>query len=101
MYCQIKLVPVSPKISGLVFETSKELRILVKIRFMSEIIFLIEEADEGGFIAKAVSESIITQAETLEDLKNLVKDAVRCHFDIDKLPKLIRFHFVRDEVFAV
>jgi hypothetical protein len=68
---------------------------------MNEIIFLVEEADEGGFIAKALGESIITQAETIEELKNYVKDAVRCHFDIDKLPKLIRFHFVRDEVFAI
>jgi predicted RNase H-like HicB family nuclease len=68
---------------------------------MNEVIFLIEEAAEGGYIAKALSESIITQAETLDELKSMVKDAVRCHFDPENLPKLVRFHFVRDEVFAV
>ena len=68
---------------------------------MNEIIFLVEEADEGGYIAKALGESIITQAETLDELKEMAKDAVRCHFDEDKLPKLIRFHFVKDEVFSI
>ncbi len=68
---------------------------------MNEIIFLVEEADEGGFIAKALGESIVTQAETLDELKVQVRDAVRCHFEADKLPKMIRFHFVRDEVFAI
>jgi hypothetical protein len=56
---------------------------------MNEVIFLVEEADEGGFIARALSESIITQAETLQDLKVMVKDAVKCHFASNKLPKII------------
>ncbi|MDZ4846868.1 MAG: hypothetical protein SH857_15120 [Chitinophagales bacterium] len=68
---------------------------------MNEIIFLVEEADEGGFIAKAVGESIITQAETIQELKTLLKDAVKCHFDVANLPKLIRLHYVREEVIAV
>jgi predicted RNase H-like HicB family nuclease len=67
---------------------------------MSEIIFVIEEAPEGGYIARAPGESIFTQAETLEDLHARVRDAVHCHFDEGQGPKLIRLHFVRDEVIA-
>lgn len=67
---------------------------------VSEIIFVIEEAPEGGYIAKAVGESIFTQAEDLGLLQERVRDAVRCHFDEGKAPKMIRLHFVRDEVIA-
>ena len=66
---------------------------------MKEIIFIVEESPEGGFIAKGVGVSIFTEAETAEELKNEVRDAVRCHFDDDE-PKLIRLHYVKDEVFA-
>ena len=65
---------------------------------MSEIIFVIEEAPEGGYSAKAVGESIFTQADNLAVLQDRVRDAVRCHFDEGKTPKMIRLHFVRDEV---
>lgn len=67
---------------------------------MSEIIFVFEEAPEGGYIAKAVGESIFTQAESPGLLQERVRDAVRCHFDEGKAPKMIRLHFVRDEVIA-
>ena len=67
---------------------------------MSEIIFIVEDAPEGGFIARAVGEGIFTQAATVDELRDRVRDAVRCHFDKGKVPKLIRMHFVRDEVFA-
>jgi len=68
---------------------------------MNELIFLIEESDEGGYIAKALGESIVTQSETLAELKEMIKDAVKCHFDVEHLPKMIRLHFVKEEVFAV
>ena len=68
---------------------------------MNELIFLVEEADEGGYIAKALGESIITQSETIDELKMMIKDAVKCHFDLNKIPKMIRLHFVKEEVFAV
>ena len=68
---------------------------------MSEIIFLVEEADEGGYTAKALGASIYTQAETLPELKEMAKDAVRCHFEETEMPKMIRFHFVKEEVFAI
>ena len=67
---------------------------------MNEIIFLIEEAVEGGFTARALGESIFTEAETLDTLRQQVRDAVNCHFDEGKAPKVIRLHFVREEVLA-
>ena len=68
---------------------------------MNEIIFLIEDALEGGFIARAVGESIFTEADTMEQLKVNIKEAVECHFDDDKKPKLIRLHVIKEEVIAV
>jgi hypothetical protein len=68
---------------------------------MNEIFFLVEEDIEGGYVAKAIGESIITQSDSLNDLKEMIKDAVRCHFDIQQLPKIIRLHFVRDEVISL
>lgn len=59
---------------------------------MSEIIFLVEEADEGGFTARAVSESIFTEGDTLDDLRRNVREAVECHFEDNRAPKLIRLH---------
>jgi hypothetical protein len=67
---------------------------------MSEIIFVVEDAPEGGLVARAVGEGIFTQADTIDELRGRIRDAVRCHFDEGKAPKLIRMHFVRDEVFA-
>ena len=68
---------------------------------MSEVIFIVEEAPEGGFTARAVGESIFTEADSLAELHANARDAVRCHFDEEKRPKLIRLHFTRDEVIAV
>lgn len=68
---------------------------------MNEIIFVIEEVVEGGFTARALGESIFTEAETLDTLRQQVRDAVNCHFDEGKAPKVIRLHFVRDEVLAL
>ena len=68
---------------------------------MSEIVFLVEEAAEGGFTAKALGESIITEANDLAELRTNVRDAVQCHFENEaQRPKVIRLHFVRDEVIA-
>lgn len=68
---------------------------------MNEIIFIIEESNEGGFEARALGYSIFTEAEDMDSLKKSVKDAVLCHFDKNKMPKLIRLHQVKDEVMAV
>ena len=68
---------------------------------MTEIIFLVEEDIDGGYIARSFSEAIFTQADDLIDLRTMVKDAVHCHFpDEQNRPKLIRLHIVHDEVIA-
>jgi hypothetical protein len=67
---------------------------------MQELIFVVEEAPEGGFIARALGVSIFTEAETLASLRDQVRDAVRCHFDSGTAPRIIRLHFVREEVLA-
>jgi hypothetical protein len=67
---------------------------------MSEIIFLIEDAPEGGFIARALDASIFTEADDLNDLHHKVRDAVNCHFEPADKPKMIRLHFVHEEVIA-
>ncbi len=69
---------------------------------MTELLFLVQEAPEGGYTARALGESIFTQAETWESLQAMVKDAVRCHFEREEQrPKVLRLHFVRDEVLAL
>ena len=68
---------------------------------MNEIFFLVEEAIEGGYNARALGESIFTQGETLEELKNNIREAVQCHFDDENLPKIIRLHVVREEIITV
>jgi hypothetical protein len=67
---------------------------------MNEIIFLVSEAPEGGYCARALGDSIFTEADTLDDLRANVRDAVACHFDDGTAPGIIRLHFVREEVLA-
>ena len=68
---------------------------------MTEVIFLVEEAPEGGYTARALGESIFTEADTVAELHDKVRDAVRCHFEENKVPKIIRLHHVKEEVIAV
>lgn len=65
-----------------------------------EIIFMIEESPEGGYVAKALGHSIFTEADTFEELKERIKDAVSCHFE-EVSPKVIRLHFVKEEIITV
>jgi len=69
---------------------------------MTEILFIVEEAEEGGYVAHAVNASITTEGDDLDHLREMVRDAVRCYFDDDDpdRPKLIRLHLVHDEVIA-
>ena len=68
---------------------------------MSEIIFEVLEAEEGGYCARALGHDIFTEAETIDELHKNVREATDCHFDeMMDAPKLIRLHFVRDEVLA-
>ena len=67
---------------------------------MDELIFLVENAPEEGYTARALGASIFTEADDLDSLREQVRDAVRCHFDEGMGPRVIRLHFVREEVFA-
>jgi len=68
---------------------------------MSELVFLVEEAPEGGFTARALGEAIFTQADSWSELNEAVRDATLCHFDEGMAPPVLRLHFVRDEVIAL
>lgn len=67
----------------------------------TELLFVVEEADEGGYVARGVGADIVTEADTLDELRANVREAVDCHFDPEQTPRLIRLHFVRDEVLAL
>jgi len=64
----------------------------------SEIIFSVHDSPEGGYEARDLGHAIFTQAETMDELKTMVRDAVRCHFDDKTAPSVIRLHIVKDEV---
>lgn len=68
---------------------------------MNEILFLVEESPEGGYTARALEASIVTEADDWTHLQAQVRDAVRCHFDEGAAPQVIRLHYVREEVIAV
>lgn len=67
----------------------------------TEIIFLIEESEDGGYEARALGFSIYTEGETLDELRENIRDALQCHFDEEEMPKIVRLHIVKDEVFAI
>jgi hypothetical protein len=65
---------------------------------MNEIVFVVEEAPEGGYTARALGQPIFTEGDSVEDVRVAVVDAVRCHFDEGSAPTVIRLHFIRDEL---
>ena len=67
---------------------------------MTELVFLVELDVDGGLVASAVGHSLVTQASDEPELRAMVRDAVRCHFEDHERPRLIRQRFVRDEVIA-
>ena len=69
---------------------------------MEEIVFVVEEAPEGGYSARALGAAIFTEADDLEALQTEVREAVLCHFGDDAgRPRVIRLHLVRDRLIAV
>ena len=66
---------------------------------MTEIIFIVEESPEGGYEARALEHSIFTEGESIEELKKNIKEAIRCHFEVD-IPKIIRLHYIKEEIIA-
>ena len=63
----------------------------------SEIIFSVQESPEGGYQARALGFSIFTEADTLDELKTMIREAVSCHFEANEKPTVIRLHMVKDE----
>jgi predicted RNase H-like HicB family nuclease len=62
---------------------------------------LVEEDPEGGYNARALGQSIFTQGDTLEEVKNNIKSALECHFDRkEDIPSIVRLHIVKEEMFA-
>ncbi len=65
-----------------------------------EVIFAVEESPEGGYEAHALGYAIFTQADSLDELRQAVREAVQCHFEEDSRPAVIRLHIVKDEVIS-
>lgn len=68
---------------------------------MDEIIFLVTESPEAGYAARALGKSIFTEADNFDQLRDHIRDAIRCHFDEGKTPRIARLHFVREDVLVV
>jgi hypothetical protein len=79
----------------------KELNPAQEWNMEKEIIFLVEEAPEGGYTARALGHNICTEADSLAELRKMVQDAVCCHCEAEEMPRLIRLHMVKDEVIAL
>ena len=69
---------------------------------MTEIIFVVHEAEEGGYYAKSEGPAIFAEGDTVDELKANIKGGVNCYFENSSgAPKLAHLHFVKDEVFAL
>ena len=67
-----------------------------------ELVFEIRDAEEGGFCARALGHAIFTEAETWDELRKNVLEAVSLHFEADNVrPRLVQLHYVRDELIPV
>ncbi len=67
---------------------------------MNELVFIVTQEADGGFVAEALGESIITQADTWEELRANVREAVTAFYFDRPAPASLRLHLVRDEVLA-
>ena len=68
---------------------------------MNEVIFLVEDSVEGGYEARALGQSIFTGGDTIDELKQNVREAVRCHFEEGLAPSVIRLHYVKEEMMTL
>jgi hypothetical protein len=66
----------------------------------NEIIFIVIDSSEGGYEARSLNHSIFTEADSIDELKIMVKDAVRCHFEKGDRPQIIRLHYIKEEIMA-
>jgi predicted RNase H-like HicB family nuclease len=65
---------------------------------MAELVFEVSQESDGAYTAECLTEDIVTQGQTWEELRNNVREAVKAHFFDSTLPEVIRLHFVRDEI---
>ena len=70
---------------------------------MSELVFEVVQEADGGYCAECLSDSIVTEGDTWEELRKNVQEVVRAfYFDQpEKLPSTIRLHLVRDEALTL
>jgi predicted RNase H-like HicB family nuclease len=68
---------------------------------MKELVFEVVQEADGGYTAEALGESIFTQADTWEELRANVREAVQAFYFDAAPPTSIRLRLVRDEVLAV
>ena len=68
---------------------------------MSELVFEVTQELDGGFIAEALGENIVTEADTWEQLRANVKEAVEAYYFEEPKPAYLRLHLRKDEVLAV
>jgi predicted RNase H-like HicB family nuclease len=67
-----------------------------------ELIFEVRDAEEGGYFARALGHAIFTEAETWDELRTNVLEAVSLHFEDEEIqPRLVQLHYVKDELIAV
>ena len=67
---------------------------------LKEIMFVGEEDPEKGYTAQALGYSIFTEGDTLEELKENIKDALKCHFDKKEMPLFVHLNIIKEEKFA-
>lgn len=69
---------------------------------MNELLFLVEEAIEGGYTARSLGEGIFTEGDSMDELKANIREAVHCHYDNEAdIPKIIRLHLVKEEIITI
>jgi len=67
---------------------------------MNELVFEVTQEADGGFVAEALGESILTQGDTWDELRTMVREAVTAFYFDRPSPAIVRLHLVRDEVLA-
>ena len=69
---------------------------------MKEIVFLVHEAEEGGFHAEAVDVGIFAEGETVDELKENIKGGIDCYYNkAANSPTVARLQFLKDEIMAL
>jgi hypothetical protein len=69
---------------------------------MTELTFLVREAEEGGYYAEAVNVGIFAEGETMDELKLSIKSGIECYYEnAESIPSFAHLHFVKDEIMAL